>query len=352
MDDGWITAVKQSLQAYLGLAILILAYVSVAVLIATACAGGLRAFSFYYAPIFTSITVIMAIVLLTGRALYTVFSMQSARPLEAMIADLSHYLTRRRLLDTVQILILLSLFMSVFISLKDMIRIMHPYNWDATLMTFDDALHFGIPPWRLLQPVFGYPIATGILSIIYGSWIFVLTGCCFWVSVSDVDQRLKTQYFVTFVLCFALLGNVAATWFASGGPCFYGLLVTGPDPYEPLMHYLRLANQQVPLNWSLIAQDMLRNNHASGSVRADTGISAMPSLHVAGATLCASLGWRVSRRLGLMFAIYLIFIMIGSVHLAWHYAIDGYAAILGTLALWWTVGAIMRRIGKPLMSSG
>jgi hypothetical protein len=39
-------------------------------------------------------------------------------------------------------------------------------------------------------------------------------------------------------------------------------------------------------------------------------------------------------------------ILVGSVHLGWHYAIDGYAAIVGTLVIWCGVGKMIRRSGR------
>jgi PAP2 superfamily len=242
-------------------------------------------------------------------------------------------------------MVLLSVFMSIFISLKRLIPLIHSYNRDATFVAWDTALHVGIPPWRLLQPILGYPAVTGLVSVIYGSWLFVLACCCFGQAFTDGEQRLRMQFLVTFVLCFALPGNVAATWLASGGPCFYGRLVAGEDPYEPLTHYLQLANQQVPLNWSFVAQDILWKDYASGTLEFGNGISAMPSLHVGGATLFALLGCRTNKRSGIALSAYAVVIMIGSVHLGWHYAIDGYVAILGTLAIFWMVGAVLSRFG-------
>ncbi|AZI35430.1 hypothetical protein NT2_09_00850 [Caenibius tardaugens NBRC 16725] len=46
-------------------------------------------------------------------------------------------------------------------------------------------------------------------------------------------------------------------------------------------------------------------------------------------------------RRGLFFAI----ILIGSVHLAYHYAVDGYAAIIATAIIWIVAGRAARLIG-------
>ncbi|MBL8905409.1 MAG: hypothetical protein JNM20_01915, partial [Rhizobiales bacterium] len=35
-------------------------------------------------------------------------------------------------------------------------------------------------------------------------------------------------------------------------------------------------------------------------------------------------------------------ILFGSVHLAWHYAIDAYAGILIALGVWWLMGPVTR----------
>jgi hypothetical protein len=43
------------------------------------------------------------------------------------------------------------------------------------------------------------------------------------------------------------------------------------------------------------------------------------------------------------FALYGLVILVGSVHLGWHYAVDGYAGIAGALILWWIAGAALRR---------
>jgi len=64
------------------------------------------------------------------------------------------------------------------------------------------------------------------------------------------------------------------------------------------------------------------------------GISAMPSIHVGVAVLFAILGWRTNRILGFGFTIYALLIQLGSIHLGWHYAIDGYFSAILTGMLW------------------
>jgi hypothetical protein len=344
MSLGLQAEAGAALRAHAGLAALVLAYLLVAFLVGGACGIANHISLWLYGTRFNVITLIFGAGFLVAYAAYVVTVLRPARPIETICRMLrSRYLTRRRLFNAVPAIVLLSAFTSVFTSLKAMIPLVHPYNWDATLAAWDRSLHFGTAPWRLLQPILGYPVITGMISVAYGFWLVVLGGCLFWQTFAERDRGLRTQFLVAYVVCFAVLGNFAATWLASGGPCFYGRLIAGPDPFAPLMLYLHWADQQIPLGWSFASQDMLWDSYVTGRLEPGSGISAMPSLHVGGATLCALLGWRADRRLGWALTAYAGVIMLGSVHLGWHYAIDGYAACLGTLAIWALTGAVVRR---------
>jgi hypothetical protein len=54
--------------------------------------------------------------------------------------------------------------------------------------------------------------------------------------------------------------------------------------------------------------------------------------------LMAFHSWRYNRLFFPPVLLYLIFTVIGSVVLAWHYAIDGYAAIIMMFLMWKVVG--------------
>jgi hypothetical protein len=296
-----------------------------------------------YQPAFVVLCFVIVISLLAGRATYLMLVIRPNSLIRTIVDDLtSRWITQRRFLNALPMLLALTVFMSTFTSMKSMIPVIHPYDWDATLAVLDQKLHFGVAPWLLLQPLVGYPIVTAVLNAFYNLWLFVLLGFWFWQAVSLRNPRLRMQFFVSSILCFALLGNLLATLFASAGPCFYERIVAGPDPFAPLMNYLRSASMSVPGIYAIDTQNMLWRFYQNRAFGAGAGISAMPSLHLSAATLFALLGWRVHRVLGVVLTVFAGILLIGSIHLGWHYALDGYFAIAATFAIWWAVAAMMR----------
>jgi membrane-associated phospholipid phosphatase len=199
----------------------------------------------------------------------------------------------------------------------------------------DRRLHGG-DAWRLLQPLLGHPLVTRLLDGAYAVWFFVWLSL--WLAVAGgADRALRRRHCVSFVLVWALLGTLVGTTFASGGPVYYGRLVGGPDPFVPLMDYLHRTSASFPL-WSTTLQEALWGLYVQGVEIGQGGLSAMPSLHVAVATLCALTGTRLDRRLGAALWLFVAVVGLATVQLGWHYAIDAYAGALGTLAIWHAVG--------------
>jgi hypothetical protein len=52
--------------------------------------------------------------------------------------------------------------------------------------------------------------------------------------------------------------------------------------------------------------------------------------------------WRTNRLVGLGFALFTFVILIGSVHLGWHYLVDGIAGVMLAFAFWSVAGLIVR----------
>ena len=108
------------------------------------------------------------------------------------------------------------------------------------------------------------------------------------------------------------------------------------------MAYLHDAAAHYPV-WALTTQKMLWAYYTEGGLTYGSGIAAMPSLHVSIALLNMLLAYRFSRAAGHVFAGFFAMILLGSVHLGWHYAADGYLSIITTLIIWWGTGYAIRR---------
>lgn len=125
-------------------------------------------------------------------------------------------------------------------------------------------------------------------------------------------------------------------------------LITGDEQFVPLMKTLEaqsqyLTNVDAGQLWALPTQQYLWDEYIANANGIGSGISAMPSLHVSIAVLMALSIYRLNKTIGYFAYAFAVIIQIGSVHLAWHYAIDGYLATLLTVMLWKIVGWTLRR---------
>jgi PAP2 superfamily protein len=278
-----------------------------------------------------------------GRALYFALIVRPKRPFAMLMSDLRQNLALpRRLAQGMPMLIFIPLLGGTFSVVKAAIPLMNPFFWDVGLERWDRWLHGGVAPWEWLQPVLGHPYLSQVINVGYNMWFLVLWFVWIWQFFTLRNPQLRMQFLLSVHLSWILIGSVLATLLSSAGPCYFGRVVGGPDPYQPLMTYLRLANDTTPI-WALDTQQMLWKGYSLGELNLGAGISAMPSMHVAIATMFALLGWQTSRRMGILFTAFLCWIMVGSVHLGWHYALDGYVSILCALLIWWAVGWIVRR---------
>ena len=216
-----------------------------------------------------------------------------------------------------------------------------PYSWDGAWVKLDNALHFGFDPWQLLHPLLGYPFVTFAINFIYILWLGMLFFVLYWQLFSIKNPKLRLQFFFSFVLSWALLGTGLALLFSSVGPCFYERL-TGDVRFAELMAYLRHVHESFPI-WALDTQDTVWKYYTENALGLGGGISAMPSIHVATAFLFMLLGWKTGKTQGIVLSIFFALIMIGSVHLGWHYAVDGYLSIILASLIWLAVGKIIER---------
>ncbi len=231
------------------------------------------------------------------------------------------------------------LFNKGMLELKPLIPAIKPFQWDETFMALDRTLHFGFDPWVLLQPILGYDAVTFGINILYNFWFLALFGTFVWFGLSRRAGVVRSQFFLAYMLTWWMGGGLMAVYFSSAGPVYYSNIGLSPDPFVPLMDYLKDVHTRLPI-WSLNTQQILWDGYTGKSQA--IGISAFPSMHNATSLLFALAAFRFSRVAGYLFAIYCAVILVGSVHLGWHYAVDGYAGLLLAAVCWWIAGVFAR----------
>jgi hypothetical protein len=273
---------------------------------------------------------------------YMALFVRPQSPTRWFLNDMRNFcLDPERLVIGVVAFLTVSMFTGGFSFVKDMLPQLNPYSWDPALAQLDRWLHGGTDPYILLAPLLDAPLVTTWLNVFYHFWFFLLYFMTF-VSCFDRDNPVRRNTFlISFMLSWGVGGNLLAILFASGGPVYYQVFGHG-DAFVPLMDKLHDIATVSPV-WALNVQDMLLDGYLNdGPIK---GISAMPSMHLAGSTLmmCQAFTWR--RWAGWLMVPFTFVILLGSVQLGWHYAVDGYLGILCGLASWYAARALARKAG-------
>lgn len=239
----------------------------------------------------------------------------------------------------------LAVFMGAFLYNKTMIPDFAPFSWDPVFAAWDRSLFFGRQPWEVLHPLIGYPAITIGIDFLYSAWVPLVFVVWSGLLISPRASRaLRQRFWLATVLSWIIVGLGMATSLSSAGPCFVPMLFPGlAGEYAGLNAYLERVNDGFILT-SALSKDYLWEIYASATGEPG-GISAMPSMHNAQAVLFVLASYPVSRRLGHLMVAYAVVIFVGSVHLAWHYAVDGFVAAAAALAVWWIAGLLTR--GRP-----
>lgn len=256
------------------------------------------------------------------------------RPVAATIAKLRSISFRSHIEFFVPIVVMAP-FMACFTTFKTIIGEVTTYHSDPILFRIDGAL--GFQPWQVTHALIG-PVGTIVLDGVYFAWFPILQIMLFAILFVPQLGKQRAQVLLSFVVSWILLGTFMAIAMPSVGPCYYGK-VYQPDVYADLMHRLQALDQMHPVS-ALHIQDGLWLQHSQEAVALGSGVSAMPSMHVSMATIIALLLRRL--RLAWFGWPFLALIFIGSVHLGWHYAVDGIVSVVGTLAIWKVIAKLLR----------
>lgn len=243
-----------------------------------------------------------------------------------------------RLAVGVPILILNAILMAAFTSVKNAIPFIVPFYFDPYAAQIDRILHGG-DAWRAIYMVAGNSWFPTLLDFAYGLWFPVVFGTLVIAAFSLKDSRVRAQYLVSYVICWAVLGNLMAILLSSVGPIYYHDFYTD-QPFGDLIAYLQGVHQSRPLG-AVTIQPLILECFKLGECPVG-GISAAPSMHVAMAALTAIYISRINSWLGWAAWAFTGVILVGSVYLGWHYAIDGYISLLLVPLIWWGAGRALQ----------
>ena len=290
------------------------------------------------------------LIFVVGRFLWYVFVTRPEAPMRALVRDVRDILGNpARLLGFFALFPAVYLFIKAFSVFKGMIAHTNPFQWDATFMWLDEVLHGGVHPWQWLSPLLHSPEATWIINFVYNAiWFPLLVLSLFWAMLQRRVDETPLRYLVAFLLAWTLGGSLMAWYFSSAGPAFYHHLGLSPDPYTGLRAYLEQLNETMSI-WAVNTQKLLWEHYLEQNTSLG-GISAFPSMHNAQAMLLLLLAWRLNRVAGMLMLPYVAVIALGSVWLAWHYAVDAYAGFAVAMISWWLAGPVTQwMMRRPAM---
>jgi hypothetical protein len=298
----------------------------IAVEYAFAFAVGARVGFRYHIPFETYMTVGLtfagagvSIIMVTKLAIYA--SHREPRPTKRLMSEIPY-------MSSFAVGVLLAaLQISVLTWTKVMLPIASPFWADVMLANLDHTL-FHTDVWIIAHQLFGW--AAPLIDRAYIAWLPLKLGT-FVVLLCMPESKWKSRALLS---DFIMMATVALSQYllSSAGPIFYDQLGLG----------LRFSSMPIE-PWVATAKNYLWQDYLRSGGNIGSGISAMPSLHVAG-SLWIALVWASYRRnLGPPAYCYFALIVIGSVLLGWHYAVDGIAAILIAIAAWVLAGRLLSR---------
>ncbi|WP_169292994.1 phosphatase PAP2 family protein [Advenella sp. EE-W14] len=221
------------------------------------------------------------------------------------------------------------------------------FTTDPLLADLDFFLFQG-DPGLILHSFIGSLETTLFIDNLYHAWFLPMILGVFLVSIK-ASPTTRIRYMSCYVFSWVFIGSILAWLFPSAGPCFYIDLVNpNHEGYSKLMSQLYAYHQEKPVN-ALIYQQYLAESFGKEKLTIGGGISAMPSVHVALATLFALGSFSINKWLGYVMSFYALFIWLGSVYLGWHYFVDGFVSVI-LIGLFWKWLLVFEKI-PPKKSS-
>jgi len=240
--------------------------------------------------------------------------------------------------------VIFPLFLGAYTWAKCSIPFSVGYGWEAVWADADHLI-FGVDAWRwahAILPEFLAPAMSFYYAVIWG-FALVFSGTL--ISAFAARQFTAT-YFAALMLSWLIGGIAMAYAISAAGPIFVHLT----DP-ELVLRFAPLRAELVRLlgedDLVLKSQRYLTAGMNVKIALKGGGISAMPSMHIATATILICAAWR-TRWLPLALLFWLL-TFFGSIYLGYHYAVDAPVAAALAVSCWFIARGAVTDFGRALM---
>ena len=221
------------------------------------------------------------------------------------------------------------------------------YGYDALFIAWDRWIFAGRDAWEVSHGILPSAQVTRWSDFLYHPTFIGLLISYIICVVFLARPALRYTFMLSYLASFVFLGMVMAAQLHSAGPIFDGVIFGDGEGFAPLMARLEEQDVEAGPFVFLLGKEYLLRVYDAGISAAAGGISAMPSMHVVLASLCAIGLWHVSAILGALATLYAIAIWFGSVHLGWHYFVDGLIGLAGLAIIWLVCARLMGLYARP-----
>jgi hypothetical protein len=227
---------------------------------------------------------------------------------------------RRRdwLLDTGRLVLSAALVVFTYGWIKLVVPLKHPVLLDQALWDVDQALFFGVAPSVFFLNLFGSTAALRVVDWSYAYIFLASTVIANAYFFSEPSRRIR----IAFANGYALLW-LAGAWLYMLVPSL-GPAYRFPELWMPHGDVLSVTQTYQ----ALLMRNYRNVVEGSGPVSIVFGIAAFPSLHVAFQMFVCLWMRRLWRWGEVLFALFVVVILLGSMITGWHYLIDGIAGLI------------------------
>jgi hypothetical protein len=255
------------------------------------------------------------------------------------IQNLEKLITIKRLGGFIIVFATIPLFLGVFSNIKQSIPLVYPFTWDRFFMKLDRVLHGGHHPWILLQPFLGYPAVTKAIDYFYVSGFYLyLLSCYGWDGAINGGSEPSSSKLRPGLDNYR--NGFSNPLFFRGPMLLFGCNRRANPWTVDVVSRLHSQND-------FLMQGSIKKAYGNPTRKHQPAIwrnLCMLSVHVATAVLFALAGW-VQTAPRHRLTGYALVIQIGSVHLGWHYAVDGYFSAMLTYLIWKLADLVLKGLG-------